>query len=435
MQAIDLRIDAAWIVPVEPSGALTGHALIVDRGKIVAVVPASQADAHYAPRERVLLPDHVVIPGLVNAHTHSAMTLMRGIADDVPLQPWLREHIWPRENRFVSPEFVHDGTMLACAEMLRGGVTACNDMYFYPGDAARAYEEAGMRALIGMPILDFPTAYAADAEAYLARGLEARDVWKRVPHLAFALAPHAPYTVGDATFAKVVTYANQLDLPIETHLAETLSEVHDARAATGASTLARLDTLGATGPNFIAIHAVHLEAGDVATLVRHRCHVVHCPASNMKLASGIAPVVAYLAAGINVAIGTDGAASNNRIDMFAEMRLASLLAKVASGDAAALPAASVVRMATLGGARAIGLDARIGSLEAGKDADAIAVDLRAPSLTPCYDPVSHLVHACGREHVSDVWVAGERLVADRALKRVDVAALDARAGLWRDRIA
>jgi len=434
MQPIDLRIDAAWIVPVEPSGALTGHALIIDGGKIVALVPASQADAQYAPRERVQLPDHAVIPGLVNAHTHSAMTLMRGIADDVPLQPWLREHIWPRENRFVSPEFVHDGTMLACAEMLRGGVTACNDMYFYPGDAARAYEEAGMRALVGMPILDFPTAYAADAQAYLARGLEARDAWRHVPHLAFALAPHAPYTVGDATFASVVTYANQLDLPIETHLAETLSEVQDARAATGVTTLARLDTLGATGPNFVAIHAVHLDAGDIATLVRHRCHVVHCPASNMKLASGIAPVTAFIEAGINVALGTDGAASNNRLDLLSEMRLASLLAKVSTGNAAALPAATVLSMATINGARALGFDDAIGSLVAGKDADIVAVDLGSVTAQPVFDPVSHLVHVAERGDVSDVWVRGRRMVASGSLIGLDEAAILARTRVWQHKL-
>lgn len=434
-RTVDLRIDARWVVPVEPAGVLADHALIVDGGRIVAVLRATDADRDYRASTHVTLPDHVLIPGLVNAHAHAAMTLLRGVADDVPLKAWLEQQIWPREARLVAPDFVHDGTLLGAAEMLRGGITCCNDMYFYPDAAARAYEKAGMRAMLGMPILDFPTPYAADADAYIARGLAARDMFKHAARLSFSLAPHAPYTVSDATWSTIVMFARQLDLPIQTHVAETKAEVDDALAATHETPLARLDRLGATGPAFIAIHAVHLDAGDIDRLATHGCHVVHCPGSNMKLASGIAPVVAYLAAGINVAIGTDGAASNNRIDMFAEMRLASLLAKVASGDAAALPAASVVRMATLGGARAIGLDARIGSLEAGKDADAIAVDLRAPSLTPCYDPVSHLVHACGREHVSDVWVAGERLVADRALKRVDVAALDARAGLWRDRIA
>jgi len=434
MQMVDLRIDAAWIVPVEPAGALAGHALIVDGGKVVAVLPAPDADAQFAPRERVSLERHVVVPGFVNAHTHAAMTLMRGIADDVPLQPWLTQHIWPREARLVSPEFVYDGTLLACAEMLRGGVTACNDMYFYPGDAARAYEESGMRALIGMPILDFPTAYAADAEAYLARGLEARDAWKRVPHLAFSLAPHAPYTVGDATFAKIVTYARQLDLPIQTHLAETRAAVDEARAATGATTLSRLDTLGATGPNFIAVHAVHVDERDIATLVRHRCHVVHCPASNMKLASGIAPVARLVDAGVNVALGTDGAASNNRLDMISEMRLASLLAKVSTGDAAALPAPSVLAMATLGGARALGFEDVVGSLVPGKDADLVAVDLGGITTPPVFDPVSHLLNVAERRDVSDVWVRGRRMVASGSLVALDCAAILARARIWQHKL-
>jgi 5-methylthioadenosine/S-adenosylhomocysteine deaminase len=434
MRTVDLRIDAAWIVPVEPAGTLAGHSLIVDTGRIVDLLPSSAADGKYLPRERASLPTHVLVPGFVNAHTHSAMTLMRGIADDVPLKPWLTQHVWPREGRFLSPEFVHDGTLLACAEMLRGGVTTCNDMYFYPGDAARAYEESGMRALIGMPILDFPTAYAADADACLARGLEARDAWKHVPHIAFALAPHAPYTVGDATFAKVVTYARQLDLAIETHLAETRAEVDEARAATGTTPLARLDALGATGPNFIAVHAVHLDDRDIATLVRHRCHVVHCPASNMKLASGIAPVAKLLEAGVNVALGTDGAASNNRLDMLSEMRLASLLAKVSTGDAAALPAHAALAMATLGGARALGFEDVAGSLARGKEADAVAIDLGGIAAQPVFDPVSHLVNVAERSDVSDVWVRGRRMVASRSLVALDESAILARTRIWQHKL-
>jgi len=434
MRTVDLRIDAAWIVPVESPGTLTGHALIVDAGKIAAIVASADADAQFSPRERMSLPNHVLVPGFVNAHTHSAMTLMRGIADDVPLKAWLTQHIWPRESRFVSPEFVHDGTMLACAEMLRGGVTACNDMYFYPGDAVRAYESTGMRALIGLPVLDFPTAYAADAEAYLARGLEARDAWKRVAHVAFSLAPHAPYTVGDATFSRIVTYARQLDLPIQTHLAETRLEVDEARAATGTTTLARLDTLGATGPNFIAVHAVHLDEHDIATLVRHRCHVVHCPASNMKLASGIAPVARLVAEGVNVALGTDGAASNNRLDMMSEMRLASLLAKVSTGDASALPAHQVLAMATLNGARALGFDDVTGSLVAGKDADIVAVDQGTVTTQPVFDPVSHLVNVAERGDVTDVWVRGRRMVAGRSLVAIDEASILARTRIWQHKL-
>jgi len=435
MRSVDLRIDAQWIVPVEPAGALTGHALIVDGGRIVALLPAAQADAQYAPREAEALPSHVVIPGFVNAHTHSAMTLLRGIADDVPLKPWLTDHIWPREGRFVSPEFVHDGTLLACAEMLRGGITACNDMYFYPDAAARAYEAAGMRALIGMPVLDFPTPYAADSDAYLTQGLAARDAWKHVPHLAFAVAPHAPYTVGDETFRKVVMYARQLDLPIQTHLAETQEEVDGARSATGASTLARLDRLGATGPNFIAIHAVHVDDADIALLARHGCHVVHCPASNMKLASGIAPVAKLAAAGVNVALGTDGCASNNDLDMFGEMRTAALVAKAVANDASAFDAASALRAATLNGAKALGWEERIGSIEVGKQADLCAVRLDAIETQPMYSVISQLVYATGRHQVTDVWIAGVRKLQDRVLSDLDPSEIREKARRWRERLS
>ena len=430
---VDLRIDATWVVPVEPAGVLTDHALIVDGGIIVDVV-ATTDTVRYAPRAQVSLPHHVLIPGLVNAHTHAAMTLLRGIADDVPLRPWLTDHIWPREGRFVSADFVYDGTLIGAAEMLRGGITCCNDMYFHPDAAARAYEAAGMRALVGVPILDFPTPYAADADAYLQRGLAARDAFKHSPRLTFALAPHAPYTVGDATWRKIVMYAGQLELPIETHVAETRAEVEEARAQTGSAPLARLARLGATGPDFIAIHAVHLDAADIDLLATHGCHVVHCPASNMKLASGIAPVTALRARGINVALGTDGAASNNRLEVLGEMRLASLIAKAATGDAAALPAAEVLHMATLGGARALGLGDTTGSLVPGKQADIAAIDLSGVQALPVYDPVSHIVHVAERADVSHVWVAGAPVVADRALLALDVAALAARARAWQAKL-
>jgi 5-methylthioadenosine/S-adenosylhomocysteine deaminase len=431
---VDLRIDARWLVPVDPPGVLDDHALVADAGRIVAVLPTSAADVAYAPRARVVLPTHVLIPGLVYAHTHAAMTLLRGVADDVPLRIWLEQHIWPREGRHVSPEFVHDGTLLAAAEMLKGGITCASDMYFYPDAAGHAYDSAGMRALVGMPVLDFPTPYATDADTYLAKGLAARDALKHSARLAFALAPHAPYTVGDATWERVVMYARQLDLPIHTHVAETRSEVEEARRATGETPLARLDRLGATGPSFIGVHAVHLAPEDVERLAAQRCNVVHCPVSNMKLASGIAPVAMLVARGINVALGTDGAASNNRLDLFAEMRMASLLAKVATGDAASLPAAQVLRMATLSGACALGMDAAIGSLSPGKHADAVAVDLSGIDALPVYDPVSHLVNVAGREQVTDVWVAGERIVHGRRLATIDEPAVAARARAWQQRM-
>ena len=434
MLSADLRIDAGWIVPIEPAGALRDHALIVSAGRIAAIVPFADADRTFAARERVALRDHVLIPGLVNAHTHAAMSLFRGIADDVPLNVWLEQEIWPREGRFVTPEFVYDGARLAAAEMLLGGITCCNDMYFFPDATARAFVEVGMRAMLGLPILDFPTAYASDADGYLQTGLAIRDAWKHEPGLAFSLAPHAPYTVSDATWKKIVVFARQLDLPIQTHLAETAQEHAQSVEQHGFAPLARLHGLGATGPEFIAIHGVHLAAPDIELLATHGGHVVHCPVSNMKLGAGIAPVAALLARGVNVALGTDGAASNNRLDLLSELRIAALLAKVVTGDPSALPAPQALEVATLGGARALDLDEEIGSFVAGKQADIVAVDLSALDASPCYDPISHLVHAVGRDAVTAVWIAGRRVVFAGTLTTADEAAIAARARLWQERL-
>jgi 5-methylthioadenosine/S-adenosylhomocysteine deaminase len=431
---VDLRIDARWVVPIVPVGFLSDHAVLIAAGRIVAVCPVALAERDYVARETVSLPAHALLPGLVNAHTHSAMALLRGIADDLALKPWLEEHIWPRERRFVAPDFVYDGTLLAATEMLRGGITCCNDMYFFPDAAARAYRASGMRAVLGLPVLDIPTPYAPDADTCLQVGLAARDAWKSEPRLGFSLAPHAPYTVGDDSWRKIVMYARQLDLPIQTHLLEAPDERAQSIAQYGLGPLERLDRLGATGPGFIAIHGVHLDSADIDLLAAQRCHVVHCPTSNMKLANGIAPVNALAVHGVNVALGTDSAASNNRIDIFGEARLAALIAKAATGDAAALPVTTVLRMATLDGAAALGRDDELGSLEAGKQADVIAVSLGGLDHVPCYDPASHLVHVTGRDQVSDVWVAGERLVAERVLTRIDAQDLAARARFWQDRL-
>jgi 5-methylthioadenosine/S-adenosylhomocysteine deaminase len=434
MQNVDLRIDAAWIVPIEPAGALRDHAVIVDAGRIVALVAGVEADRRFDARERMAFPGHALLPGFVNAHTHAAMSLFRGLADDIPLRAWLEDHIWPREARFAGPDFVYDGARLAAAEMLLGGVTCCNDMYFFPDATARAFLELGMRAMLGLPVLDFPTPYAADADGYLQTGLAVRDAFKHEPGLTFSLSPHAPYTVSDATWEKIVVYARQLDLPIQTHLAETAHEVAESRERHGTTPLVRLHGLGATGPGFIAIHGVHLSPEEIGLLATHGGSVVHCPVSNMKLGAGIAPVAALLARGVNVALGTDGAASNNRLDMQSEMRMAALVAKVATGDPAILRAQQALEAATLSGARALGLDRDIGSLVAGKYADLVAVDLAGLETTPCYDPVSHLVHAAGRECVTDVWVAGRRVVAGRSLVTADEASIVAHARHWQERL-
>jgi 5-methylthioadenosine/S-adenosylhomocysteine deaminase len=435
VRSIELLINAQWVIPIEPTGAcLPQHSVAVDGGLIVDVLPQTHARQVFAPRHTVDLLDHVLLPGLVNAHCHAAMTLMRGIADDLPLMRWLQEAIWPRETRHMSHAFVRDGTLLAAEEMLRGGITTCNDMYFHPDAAAEAFDLAGMRAVIGMTVIDFSTPYATDADDYLRKGLAARERWQQHPLLHFTLAPHAPYTVSDETLLRCASLAAELDLPIHMHIHETAGEVHDAVTLTGMRPLERLAGLGLLGPNLIAVHAVHLNPAEIGLLATHGCAVAHCPTSNMKLASGIAPTQALLQAGVAVGLGSDGAASNNRLDLFQEMRHASLLAKVSTRDATALPAHRVLQMATLNGARALGMESRIGSLEAGKAADLCAVSLASLESRPCYDPVSHLVYVAGREHVSHVWVAGTPRVFDGNVLRMYNTDLSALASLWQNKL-
>lgn len=418
-----------------PAGAvLEQHTVVVADGRIRDLVPAGQARERFPGARRVELPGHVLIPGLVNLHTHASMTLLRGVADDRRLMDWLHNHIWPTELRLVSPEFVEDGTLIACAEMLRGGITCFNDMYFFPEAAAWAAVRSGMRAVVGMIVVEFGSPYATDAADYLSKGLAVRDKLKGEPLLSFCLAPHAPFSVSDASFLKVATYASELDVPVHVHLHETEDEIRESLSAHGMRPVRRLQGLGLLGPNLIAVHAVHLIEEEIALLGDHGCSVAHCPSSNLKLASGIAPVAQLAAGGVNVGLGTDGAASNNRLDILAEMRLAALLAKGASGDATALPASRILAMATINAARALGMDDRIGSLTPGKSADMTAVDLRAPELAPCFDPLSHLVYAAGREHVSHVWVGGELLVEQGRLLRIDPSELAAKANRWKERI-
>jgi 5-methylthioadenosine/S-adenosylhomocysteine deaminase len=404
---IDLLIEPGWIIPIEPAGVvLEGHALAVDQGRIVALLPTEQVTGRYGPREHLRLPGEVLLPGLVNAHTHAAMALLRGFADDLPLMRWLEERIWPAEKAHVSPDFIRDGTLLAAWEMLRGGVTCFNDMYFFPGAAAEAARQAGIRAVLGVTVIEFPTAYATDADDYLAKGLAVRDAWRDEPLVSFAMAPHAPYTVSDRTFEQVATLAAQLDLPVHIHLHETNAEIEQSMSLHGVRPLERLRRLGLLGPNLIAVHAIHLNSQEIGQLADNGCFVAHCPTSNLKLSSGIAPVAELLASGCRVALGTDGPASNNRLDILREMRQAPLLAKVASGNASIVPAHQALRMATLEGAAALGLDAATGSLVPGKWADLCSIRLDDWYHRPCYDPASHIVHVASRENVSHVWVAG-----------------------------
>jgi 5-methylthioadenosine/S-adenosylhomocysteine deaminase len=428
-------IEAGWVIPVEPAQlVLRDHAVVLSGERIQAILPSREARERHPHARRVTLPGHALIPGLINLHTHAAMTLMRGLGDDLALMEWLNQRIWPAEMRLASPEFVYDGTLLACAEMLRGGVTCFNDMYFFPEAAARAALAAGMRAALGIIVIEFRSPYATDPSDYLSKGLGARDDLKHEPLLSFCLAPHAPFTVSDATFERLAVYAAELDLPVHIHLHETADEISESISLHGLRPLRRLQKLGFLGPNLLAVHAVHLGDDEIALLSEHACHVAHCPSSNLKLASGIAPAAALHEAGVNMGLGTDGAASNNRLDLFSEMRLAALLAKGASGKATALPAHAVLEMATLNGARALGLDKKIGSLVPGKLADIVAVDLSAPELLPCYDPASHLVYVAGRNNVSHVWVGGKLLVESGRLARLHDDELRGKAAYWRDKI-
>jgi 5-methylthioadenosine/S-adenosylhomocysteine deaminase len=434
-RSVDALIHAKWVVPVAPVDAvLADHAVAIEDGRIVALLPSAEARARYVAAQVVELPDHALIPGLVNAHTHAAMALMRGMADDLPLMRWLREHIWPAESRHVSRDFVYDGTLLAAAEMLRGGVTCANDMYFYPESAARAFVDAGMRAAMGIIAIEVATQYASGPDDYIAKGLAARDQFAGEPRLSFCLAPHAPYTVSDRTFGKLATIAEELDLPIHCHLHETLEEIEQSTNEHRARPLDRLAAIGVVSPRLIAVHAVHLSAREIEQLAAHGASVAHCASSNLKLASGFAPIAALMAQGVNVALGTDGAASNNRLDLFQEMRTAALLAKAVSANPEAMPAHAVLRAATLGGAKALGLNDRIGSIEAGKWADLCAVSFADPMVNPCFDPVSHLVYVCGREQVTHVWVGGESKVMEGRPVSPLLTGLEKRIFLWHNRL-
>ncbi|MES2353995.1 MAG: TRZ/ATZ family hydrolase [Pseudomonadota bacterium] len=435
LEPVDTLIHAGWIIPVLPAGVvLPLHSLAIRKGKIVGIVPTSEAQTQFSAQREFDLPQQVLIPGLINLHTHAAMSLMRGLADDLPLMTWLNDHIWPAEGQHVSSEFVFDGTLLACAEMLRGGVTCMNDMYFFPEAAARASLQAGMRTSFGIVVLEFPTAYAADADDYLHKGLSTRDEFKDEPLLSFAIAPHAPYTVSDRAFTKIVTLSEQLDCGIHMHIHETDDEIQHSLKEYGVRPLARLKNLGLLSPSLIAVHAVHLTAMEIADLAHQGCHVAHCPASNLKLASGFAPIDKLLQAGTNVGIGTDGAASNNRLDVMGDMRLAALLAKGVSGRADAVPAQTALAMATINAARALGLDEKIGSLEVGKCADITAIDMSKVGTSPCFDVISQIVYAADREQVSHVWVDGELKVENGGLIDIDTQELLAKTAYWQSKL-
>ncbi len=438
MQArvVDLLIEARWIVPVEPHGVvLDGHAVAVDAGRILDVLPAAVARERYAPREHVELGEHVLIPGLVNAHVHNPMTLMRGIADDVPFMRWLREYVWPAEAKVMGAEFVRDGIELAIAEMIRGGTTCCNENYFYPDVQAATYRRHGFRAMVGLPVIEFPTAWASSPDEYFDKALAVHDELRGDALIGTAFAPHAPYSVSDASFERIRLLSDQLDLRVHLHLHETADEIEDSKRDHGMRPFARIKQIGLVNSQLIAVHMTQLTSAEIADCATHGVSVVHNVESNLKLTSGFCPAEELRRAGVNLALGTDGCASNNDLDLFGEMRTAALVGKMVANDAAALDAPTVLRAATLGSARALGWGERIGSIEPGKQADLAAVRLDELETQPIYHVISQLVYVAGRHQVSDVWIAGQRKLDARRLIDIDTVELLAKTRRWRDRIA
>ena len=430
----DTLLHPDWIVPVVPRGVvLEKHSLAISDGRISHILPRAKARDLQAA-EVLDLPGQALMPGLINLHGHAAMSLLRGYADDLPLMPWLEQHIWPAEGQHVSAEFVADGTELAIAEMLRSGTTTFSDMYFFPDAAAAAVISSGIRCQLVFPVLDFPTAWARDADEYISKGLRLRDDLKHQGLVTVGFGPHAPYTVSRPNLQKVATLAAELDVPIQIHLHETTGEVLAAVEENGERPLDTLNAIGLLGPRTQCVHMTDLGDQDIALLAATGAHVVHCPQSNMKLASGACPTARLLDKGVNVALGTDGAASNNDLNMFGEMQAAALLGKLTAADAAALPAEDSLYMATMGGARAMGLADHIGSLETGKQADLITVDLSGPECQPLYNPLSQLVYACNGSQVTNSWVAGNILVRDRELTRINVTDLLSRCAQWQQKI-
>ncbi|MFT5038030.1 MAG: 5-methylthioadenosine/S-adenosylhomocysteine deaminase [Flavobacteriaceae bacterium] len=432
---IDLLINCQWIIPIVPEDKILHNcALAVDKDRILGIFPQAEASQRFLARRVDHLDQHILMPGLINSHGHAAMSLLRGYADDLALEPWLQDHIWPAEKLFVSEEFVQDGTRLSIAEMIKTGTTCFADMYFFHDSIAEEVRNAGIRSQIGFTVLDFPTAFGKDADDYIHKGLAFRDLWNDHPLIKVACAPHAPYSVSNEALKKISTYANELDMPIHMHCHETANEVRESIERYGVRPLQRLNDLGILVPQTQLVHMTQITDDDIALLQEHQCHVMHCPESNLKLASGFCPISKLIDHGINVAIGTDSAASNNDLDLFSELKTASLLAKAVSGDPSSLNAHAALRMATINGAKALGWDEDIGSLEKGKYADMIAIKIDSVGQQPLYNAASQLVYTNSGPQVSHSWVAGKLLMEDRQLRTINETNLIRTTKAWRIKI-
>ncbi|VAW70499.1 S-adenosylhomocysteine deaminase; Methylthioadenosine deaminase [hydrothermal vent metagenome] len=435
MKTVDTILHSRWVLPVTDNDPLLqDHCIVIDDGRIFSILPSIKATHTFTAAIEKHYNNHLLMPGLINSHTHSPMSLFRGLADDLPLDKWLTEHIWPAESQWISDDFIHDGSQLAIAEMLRSGTTCFNDMYFFPEITARLARDTGIRACIGLIAINFPSIWASNANEYIDKGLELRDKFRSDSLIHTPFAPHAPATVSDDALSRIRVLSDEMDLPVHIHLHETAEEIEQSVKQYGKRPLARLNDLGLVNPNLMAVHFTQATEDEMSLLAESGSHVVHCPESNLKLASGFCPLKKLMDAGVNIALGTDGAASNNDLNMISEMHTASLLAKGVSQDASTLNAMQTVRMATINGARALGLEHITGSLEPGKYADIIALDYSALELGPVYDPIANLVYSSSREQVSDVWVAGRHLLKDRQLTTLNEQEIIEKSLEWCDKI-
>jgi len=435
MKNVDLIIHARWVVPIDAKQpVLEHHSVVIHEGHIVAVIPQDKAKKRYSATNEQNFVQHCIMPGLINNHAHSAMSLLRGLADDLPLMTWLNDHIWPTEKKWVSDAFVEAGSELAIAEMIRGGTTCFNDMYFFPDATARVVDQSGIRASLGMIVIEFPSAWAETVAEYLHKGQQLHDHYRHHPRITTAYAPHAPYTVSDSTLESIIMNAEELDIPIHMHIHETADEISQSIDQYGIRPLERLKNLGLLSPRLLAVHMTQLTEQEITWCAEAGVKVVHCPESNLKLATGFCPISALEQQGVNVSIGTDGAASNNDLDMFAEMRQAAILAKAVAQDAKTIPAHTALEMATINAAKALGIDNITGSLKKGKAADIIAVDFSELESQPCYDVISQLVYATNRQQVTDVWVEGKQLLKDRELTTLHSSKIIQNTQDWADKI-
>ena len=432
---VDSIINAGWLIPILPhKKILAEHSVAITDGKISHILP-KESVIDFVSKEIFDLPNHALLPGLVNCHGHASMSLLRGLADDMALKPWLENKIWPVEKKYVSEEFVKDGTELAIAEMLRSGTTTFSDMYFFPETVAEIAIASGIRCQISFPILDFPSNWAESAEEYLSKGLAIRDRFKHINLISTVFGPHSTYTLKENSLSTISTLASELDIGIQIHLHETNQEVLDGLTQRGERPIETLFKLGLLGPKTQCVHMTNLNNEDIKLLSRTGAQVIHCPESNMKLASGICPISKLLNAGVNVGIGTDGAASNNDLNLFGELKSATLLAKINSMDPTALTASEALTLGTLGGAKALGMDKNIGTIEVGKLADLIAVDLHQIEMQPIHDVFSQLIYVNSGSHVTHSWIQGEQIMHERELLKIDQDNLRRRILKWQNKLS